>query len=166
MDWTFYVSIALLALFPIITGALDYPEKILEFFDRKRAEDRRRLRHSIWVEHHGVGFLRKLGELGDMEVWIMSETLIHRKNRLARRRGDPAIQALRKRGYVEAACALDFAGFPFYFTERAWCLMTEYKDDVIAERERRRATGLTGVLHSSLHDTLIQNDKLLFERPN
>ncbi len=166
MDWTFFVSIALLALFPVIMGVLDYPKQILELLDRKRAEERRRLRHSIWVEHHGVGFLRKLGELDDMEVWIMSETLIHRKNRLARRRGDPAIRALRKRGYVESAGALDFAGFPFYFTEKAWCLMTEYKDDVIMERERRRATGLTGVMESSLHDTLTPNDKVLIESPN
>ena len=166
MSWTFYLSIALLAPFPIIMGALDYPEKILEYLDRKRDEERRRRRHSIWIEHHGVGFLRKLGELGDMEVWIMSETLIHRKNRLARRSGDPAIRALGQRGYVEPAGALDFAGFPFYFTEKAWCLMTEYKDDIIAERERRRVAGLTGVMEPRLHGTLTRSGRVLIESPN
>ena len=101
-----------------------------------------------------------------MEIWLMSETLIHRKNRLARRRDDPAIRTLQKRGWVAPSGALDFAGFPFYFTEKAWCLMTEYKGDIIAERERRRATGLTGALVSSLHDTLTPTDKLLAEQPN
>ena len=64
------------------------------------------------------------------------------------------------------AGALDFSGFPFYFTEKAWCLMTEYKGDIIAERERRRATGLTGVMEASLHDTLTPNGKLLVEHQN
>lgn len=154
MDWIFLVSILLLAPFPIIMGALDYPEKILNFLDLKRAGERRQLRHAAWVQQHGLGFLRRLGELGDMEVWLMSEALIHRKNRLVRRRGDPVIEALGKRNYIEPAGPLDFTGFPFYFTEKAWCLMTEYKDDVIAERERRRATGHTGGVESHRHNTL------------
>ena len=154
MGWSFYISLALLAPFPIIMGVLDYPEKILNSLDRKRAAERRRLRHTIWVETHGIGFLRKLDKLGDMEIWLMSETLIHRKNRLARRRDDPAVKTLRKRGFVEPAGTLDFSGFPFYFTEKAWCLMTEYKDDIFAEREQRRGTGLSGVLEPALHNTL------------
>lgn len=62
--------------------------------------------------------------------------------------------------------ALDFAGFPFYFTEKAWCLMTEYRGDIIAERERRRATGLNGVKESSLHVPLTSTGKLLAEQHN
>ena len=58
MDWTFYATLVVLAPFPFIMGVQDYPEKILNFLDRKRAEERRRLRHAIWIEHHGVSFLR------------------------------------------------------------------------------------------------------------
>ena len=166
MDWTFYATLVVLAPFPFIMGVQDYPEKILNFLDRKRAEERRRLRHAIWIEHHGISFLRKLDEFGDMEIWLMSETLIHRKNRLARQRDDPAVQALQRRGWVTPSGALDFAGFPFYFTEKAWCLMTEYRGDIIAERERRRATGLNGVMESSLHVPLTSTGKLLAEQHN
>ncbi len=166
MDWTFYLTIALLAPFPIIMGILELPEKTLSFLDRRSAEQRARERCEDWVRVHGVGFLRKLDALGDMEIWLMSETLIHRKNRLNRKRDDPAIKALRKRGYVTPAGALDFSGFPFYFTERAWCLMKTYEDDVIAARERRRLTGLAPTLESSLHDTLREGGKPLIEGPN
>lgn len=166
MGWSFYISLVLLAPFPIIMGALDYPEKILNLIDRKRAEERRRLRNSIWIEQHGVGFLRRLEEFGDMEIWLMSETLVHRQNRLARRGDDPAIRALRKRRYVESAGTLNFTGFPFYFTEKAWCLMTAYENDIIAERERRRASGLTSAMKPSLHDTLTSADKVLIDGVN
>ena len=66
----------------------------------------------------------------------MAQCLIRGRNGFNRDLTDPMAQKLVERGLAFAELGFTPAGFPFYFTDRAWVLMTELRDEVFAAHDR------------------------------
>jgi hypothetical protein len=134
--WSFYVAVLFLAMFPPIMGAADL---IVDFVERAEQEKARRAelrrRHAI-VENHGGDFVRQLGEQSYAELWLMDRAVEDRKRGFTKEPGDAACRALIERGLVYIEEGFTPSGFPYYFTEQAWVLMTELAHAVAAQRAR------------------------------
>jgi len=66
----------------------------------------------------------------------MAQCLIRGRNGFNRDPADPVAQKLLERGIAYAEPGFTPAGFPFYFTDRAWVLMNELRDEVFAAHDR------------------------------
>lgn len=137
--WSFYVAVLFLSLFPPIMGAADLVVDFVERAEQEKARRAKMRRRQAIVEHHGRDFVRQLGEQSYDELWMMSRAVEDRKRGFTRQLGDRACGALIDRGIVYAEHGFTPSGFPYYYTEQAWVLMTELAQAVAAHRDHHAA---------------------------
>jgi hypothetical protein len=135
-SWEFFLVMSILALGPAVFGCADPVGEVVDYIGReRRRREQARARREI-VAQHAVGFFRLLPKQGVEELRVMAQCLIRGRNGFNRDPTDPMAQKLLERGLAYAELGFTPAGFPFYFTDRAWVLMTELRDEVFAAHDR------------------------------
>ena len=134
--WTFYVAVLFLSMFPPIMGAADLVVDFVERAEQERARRAELRRRQAIVEEHGRAFVRQLGQQSYDELWQMSRAVEDNKRGFTKQPSDPACRALIERGLAYAESGFTPSGFPYYFTDQAWVLMTDLAHAVAAQRDR------------------------------
>jgi len=135
-SWEFFLVMSILALGPAVFGCADPVGELVDFIGRERRRREQALARRQTVEQHAVGFLRTLAEQNADELRLMAQCLIRGRNGFNRDPQDPVAQKLLERGIAYAEPKFTPAGFPFYFTDRAWVLMEELRDEVYTAHDR------------------------------
>lgn len=143
--WTYFLGMTLLALGPAIVGCADPVGELIDYAGRERRRRDQALARRATVTQHAVGFLRQIQQQSVEELRLMSQCLIRDRNGFARDAADPVVQKLLERGFAYAETGFTPAGFPFYFTDRTWVLMSELRDEVFAAHDRIGTPPLTPV---------------------
>lgn len=143
--WTYFLGMTLLALGPAIVGCADPVGELIDYAGRERRRRDQALARRATVTQHAVGFLRQIQQQSAEELRLMSQCLIRDRNGFARDAADPVVQKLLERGFAYAETGFTPAGFPFYFTDRTWVLMSELRDEVFAAHDRIGTPPLTPV---------------------
>ena len=141
--WTYFLGMTLLSLGPAIVGCADPVGELIDYVGRERRRREQAQAQRATVSQHAVGFLRHIQQQTAEELRLMSQCLIRGRNGFARDAADPVALKLLERGLAYAETGFTPAGFPFYFTDRAWVLMSELRDEVFAAHDRIGSPPLT-----------------------
>ena len=135
-SWEIFLVMSILALGPAVFGCADPVGEVVDYIGRERRQREQARARTETVSQHAAGFFRILPEQSVEELRVMALCLIRGRNGFNRDPTDPMAQKLVERGLAYAELGFTPAGFPFYFTDRAWVLMTELRDEVFAAHDR------------------------------
>ncbi len=134
--WPYFLVMLILSFGPAIIGCADPVGELVDYVGRERRRRQQALSRRAIVAQHAVGFLRQIQHQDADELRLMAQCLIRARNGFNRDSADPMTIKLLERGLVVAEPGFTPAGFPFYFTDRAWVLMNELRDEVFAAHDR------------------------------
>lgn len=144
--WTYFLGTTLLAMGPAIFGCADPVGELIDYVGREKRRRDQAHHNAVMVAQHGVGFLRQLQEQSAEELRLMAQCVIRGRNGFDRAADDAVAQRLLQRGLTYAETGFTPAGFPFYFTDRAWVLMEAMRDEIFAAHDRIGSPPVTPVL--------------------
>ncbi|NQV79436.1 MAG: hypothetical protein HQ495_02735, partial [Alphaproteobacteria bacterium] len=141
--WPYFLVMLILSFGPAIIGCADPVGELVDYVGRERRRREKALAQRATVAQHAVGFLRQIQQQGADELRLMAQCVIRGRNGFNRDATDPVALKLLERGLAVAETGFTPAGFPFYFTDRAWALMNALRDEVFAAHDRIGDTTLT-----------------------
>lgn len=135
-DWTYYVGVFLLSVFPPMMGAADLVFDIADRMDGYRAAQRERRRRDTLVTENEQDFIRKIDDLDFDTLHFMSRTIASGRNGFVRDPSDRVLTNLLAKNLARPTTGFRADAYPYRFRSTAWVLMQELAAEVLLRRDR------------------------------